>query len=53
MSSQTETSSAGVQLVRDTLDVRQKCQSKGAIAVPFDIFGEPHAFKNSSMNFCL
>ena len=53
LSSQTEASSAGEQLVRDNLDVRQKFQSREAVMVSFDIFRELYAFKNSSMNFCL
>ena len=47
----TYTSSAGEQLARDIFDARQKCQSKETNAVSFDIFREPHPFKNSSMNF--
>ena len=47
----TESSTAGEQLVRDIFDARQKCHSKGGLKSPFDIFREPYAFKNSSINF--
>ena len=39
-------------LNRDNTDARQKCQIKGLhyCCSPFDIFREPYAFKNSSIN---
>ncbi|OFX17658.1 MAG: hypothetical protein A2033_09245 [Bacteroidetes bacterium GWA2_31_9] len=48
-SSKTETSSSGEQLVRDTLDVRKKCQSKRTIMVSFAIYYVAHflSFKSA------
>jgi hypothetical protein len=55
MSNETETSSAGEQLVRDTFDVRQVCQKKDGLffsnsLLIIYILREPYASKNPSMN---
>ena len=47
-------SSAGEQLIRDTTDVRQKCQYQWAVFLQsIDIFRVPYAFKNPSINLFL
>jgi len=44
-SSKTKVGSAEERAAMDKLDVRQKCQSKRILNIPFDVFAELHALR--------